>query len=320
MSNITKQFFNFADIKASAKTQARAELNKEALTDYTIKAKEAKGKGADFPFDGGTVFKDESGNIWLADGFHRRKAGQASDYEGAEYIVKEGTENDAFLFACKANLTHGARLTNADKLHNLNRAFDVIVGIETKPNTEVAELVGVSEKFVRDHRPVAKSAAVKIVKRGGKAVKVNTSRIGKKGGKAAKPAKAPKGKGSKAPATPAAPTSVGDACPKELTRISSVLGGEIGPKTKKAITDGVLPLSAKQVRDWAGFPDGLLKKAEPLITGPTRWEPNKALAFINQTVDEKTRVADLLLHASIEAKCSAKFIVGDFQILVTSAK
>lgn len=279
-----KQNIKFVDIKASAKCQARVEISKEAAAEYGEIAKASKAKGADFPFHGGTVFKDEAGNLWLADGFHRRSAARSSGYESAEFNVFEGTENDAFLFACKANNEHGVRLTKADRIHNLMRVLE-LPGAKEMPNTEIAGLIGQSEFFVRQHRPVSKTEAVKKVSRGGKKVEVNTSKIGGKGGKTAAPKKAPaakKGKAGTAPETPAAPVPKKDTKLEEaLTRLSAIFQSE---KVSNAILDGSLQLTPKEVKEWAAMSEAFIKKTESLVVDK-RWKPSRAIKFLEETVN-----------------------------------
>src|SRR5687767_5251733 len=102
-----------SELKASAKTQVRLELNPEALETYTEHAQESKAAGTDPEFPPLVVFRDEKGDH-LADGFTRRAALKAAGFTEYPCEVKEGGAMDAFLYGCIVNQQHGARLTNKD--------------------------------------------------------------------------------------------------------------------------------------------------------------------------------------------------------------
>ncbi len=53
--------------------------------------------------------------MWLADGFHRYDAHVLLNVELMECEVREGTRQDAILWAAKANEKHGVRRTPADR-------------------------------------------------------------------------------------------------------------------------------------------------------------------------------------------------------------
>jgi hypothetical protein len=79
------------------------------------------GKYADAMRDGDefpplVVFYDGT-HYHLGDGFHRAAARQLAhpDEQEIECEVHPGDHDDALLFACGANASHGLRRTNADK-------------------------------------------------------------------------------------------------------------------------------------------------------------------------------------------------------------
>lgn len=75
-------------------------VNKDLVQQYAELMKD----GTEFPAI--IVFYDGS-KYWLADGFHRYHARKTNGEIEVECIVKEGTQREAFLFACGANGEHG---------------------------------------------------------------------------------------------------------------------------------------------------------------------------------------------------------------------
>jgi hypothetical protein len=63
------------------------------------------------------VFTDDGVTYWLADGFHRTAAHQQAypDVQDIKCEVSLGGREDAVLFACGANASHGLRRSNEDK-------------------------------------------------------------------------------------------------------------------------------------------------------------------------------------------------------------
>src|SRR5579872_887678 len=100
------------EIVVDAGTQTRFALNPEIVAEYA----EAMKRGDKFPPV--IVF----GNI-LADGFHRVAAAKQAGLKDIAADVRKGTKTDALKFALKANVDHGARLTNADKRHKVEIAL-----------------------------------------------------------------------------------------------------------------------------------------------------------------------------------------------------
>lgn len=307
----------FNDIKASAKVQARVSIDEDAIKDYTAKAKEAKAKGADSPFPNLVIFTDPKGTNFLADGFHRLKSLKASGYEEAECEVREGTENDAFLFACKANLEHGVRLNSDDKKHNLSRVLEIQPDAS---NTVLADLAGVSEFFVRQHRPAAQSPTERVNKKG---KKVKVERIGKKGGKKEKPAKAKKADKPKKDAADKEPKAkFDDETLKAIRRLTTVLGSDnspVGPALRKAIDDGSCALSAKDLREWAGTSEGRIHKIAPLILDKG-FTVNKATAFIDRVADSATKADHFILRAIANGGIDTTEEVDGHRFIVVNIK
>lgn len=285
------------DLKATVKTQTRAELNPETLADYKEHCKLAKSKGANpsFPPLRGCRNPLET-DIYLYDGFTRRAALIATGFEDYEIDIvdSEDPKRDAVKLGFKANIEHGARLTNEDKKHNLLLALE---DAEWKDfsNNALADLVGVSEGFVRQHRPAAAAPQKRKTKAG---KDVDTSNIGKKTGSARKKAAAAKkaakgaapegepgnepetGKGGKAPEAPA-PKEDAEFI-KALAKIGKAVDGHgfIGEKVIEAIKTGALPLSAKEVKAFAATSDERIRHAAPLVIN-LRWSVAKAYKFLD---------------------------------------
>ena len=101
------------------KLQTRLMLSAETVEDY---ADAMRGK-AKFPPV--TVFADaDSDTLWLADGFHRVAAAEATGYKMVKAEVIPGTFADALKHALGANANHGLRRSNADKQKALEMAWE----------------------------------------------------------------------------------------------------------------------------------------------------------------------------------------------------
>lgn len=318
-------------IKASVKTQVREAINEEALASYTEAAKAAKEKGADSPFPPLVIFRDKETNTdWLGDGFHRRKALKAAGFEATEVEVKEGNEQDAFLYGVKANAEHGVRLTTADYVGILNTILD-FPGNESLPNTDLAKLIGKSEFFVRKNRPAAKDDKSKrVVSKNGKKQKVDASAIGAgkgTGKKAAKKAakatkKAPK-KGNATPDADAAGKSKekqDDKTDKSINRIVAAIDGKgfDGAKFREGVKSGAITVSAADLRVWSESSDARILAAAPLVLNQ-KWTPRQAYAFLDVVVSTKTRI-EHLVNATVSAQGKAVLEnledVAGFKVLI----
>jgi hypothetical protein len=312
------QTIKLADIKASVKTQARAEINKDVLADYTATAKEAKAKGASSPFPPLIIFKDMGGTLWLGDGFTRRQACVKAEIDEHECEVLEGEQKDALAFAFKANQTHGARLTNADKQHNLKMALADEEWAKLD-NVALAELLGVSEGFVRSNRPAAKAPKERVGKDGKKR---NATRT-KKADKPPKPEKP--AKGAKADKKGAAgddktkPPKEDKALTAAIEKIAKAIHGKgyDAEAFKASVADGSLELSPVKIKEWAQTNEARILTAAPLIIGK-RWTPAKAFAFLDKVPDKDTK-ADHFMDSATAHGGLLQEKVGDFKFIVFDA-
>jgi len=165
---------NIKAIRIDGGTQPRESINMETVGDY------AEGVKAGIEFPPVVVFHDGA-EYWLADGFHRFHAHTKADRASIAADVRQGTLDDAKLFASGSNSGHGLRRTNADKL----LAVLMALGVKADwSDSRIASHVGVSHPFVADVRrsilkPLQDAPAVRTVERDGKTYQQNTKNIGK---------------------------------------------------------------------------------------------------------------------------------------------
>jgi hypothetical protein len=165
---------NLLTIKIDGGTQARVSLNQDVVKEYA----ESMREGDIFPPV--TVFFDGS-DYWLADGFHRYFATKTNAFTSIEAEVKNGTLDDAILFAFSANGKRGLSMTFED---NRNIIYAMLRHPEWSKwtNTAIAKHIGVSSMTVgrvkatmekKEDEPTVK----KYVDKSGKESTVDTSKL-----------------------------------------------------------------------------------------------------------------------------------------------
>ena len=165
---------NLLTIKIDGGTQARVSLNQDVVKEYA----ESMREGDVFPPV--TVFFDGS-DYWLADGFHRYFATKANALTSIDAEVKNGTLDDATLFAFSANSKRGLSMTFED---NRNIIYAMLRHPEWSKwtNTAIAKHIGVSSMTVgrvkatmekKEDEPTVK----KYVDKSGKESTVDTSKL-----------------------------------------------------------------------------------------------------------------------------------------------
>jgi len=97
-------------IRIDGGTQAREEIDNDAVKDYADILQENNGEGLP-PIE---VYFDGS-QYWLSDGFHRWHAHRQAGLGTIQANVIQGTQRDAILAAVGANAAHGLKRSNADK-------------------------------------------------------------------------------------------------------------------------------------------------------------------------------------------------------------
>lgn len=135
---------NLNAIRIDGGTQARVEIDTNAVSDYAEAAK----VGIEFPAI--VVFHDGADN-WLADGFHRYHAHKQAGKASILADIRDGTVRDAILFSLSANCTHGLRRSNADKRKSVQTLLADTEWAEWS-DRKIAEACGVTHPFVANLR------------------------------------------------------------------------------------------------------------------------------------------------------------------------
>lgn len=301
-----KETILLKELVFSSKVQARESLNKEALADYTDIAKDAKAKGADWDLPPLKAVK-RNGEILVFSGFTRGNALKKAEVEETAVELAECdtiTDGQLFELAIQANQENGARLTNADKLHNLLRVIRFPEFADLS-NNALVPIVGASEFFIRKHRPVASSSTTRKTSKGGT---IKTGNIGKGKKKAAAAAggtvdepnldlpagstDASKG----ATTTDSTGGKLSEDGDRALTRITNLLEGQHGLTAKgvrEAILAGTIKVSESDLKLWSQTSDARVIQIAPLVVNQG-WSPKKAFALIDKPVDSNTKVSHLI--------------------------
>ena len=127
-------------IRTDGGTQARLKLDYDVVKEYA----ECMKDGDKFPPV--TVFHDGSEH-WLADGFHRYFASKSNGALDIECDVREGTLDDALLYAFSANGRRGLSMSAEDNRSIITRMLQHPVWGKWS-NAEIAKHVGVSKMTV----------------------------------------------------------------------------------------------------------------------------------------------------------------------------
>jgi hypothetical protein len=127
-------------IRIDGGTQARLKLNQDVVKEYSEHMKD----GDKFPPI--MVFHDGS-EYWLADGFHRYFASKSNSALEIECDVRDGTLDDAILYAFSANGRRGLSMSAEDNRNIIIRMLQHPVWSKWS-NAEIAKHVGVSKMTV----------------------------------------------------------------------------------------------------------------------------------------------------------------------------
>lgn len=159
-------------IRIDGDTQARLRLNEEKVAEYA----ECMTEGDMFPPV--TLFYDGS-HHWLGDGFHRYHATRRNGKTEIEAEIKNGTREEAQIYAFHANSFHGIPLTQEEKRECARRMLTNPIS-SSWTDSRIARWVGTSpmtvgriRKSIEQDNPIEKS----YERKDGTVVKVNTAKL-----------------------------------------------------------------------------------------------------------------------------------------------
>lgn len=132
-------------ITLDSKYWAREVLSAKAVADYADMWLDSREDG-EFPFKDKPVLFYDGETYWPGDGVHRITAATKVDEPVIPSVVYNGTADNALLYACSQNATHGVRLTPQDKRHAIETTMRLMPDWGT---SEVARHCNVSERYVR---------------------------------------------------------------------------------------------------------------------------------------------------------------------------
>ncbi len=193
-------------IRTDGNTQSRAGMNWNVVETYA----ERLLAGDQFPpVD---VYFDEH-QYWLADGFHRVEAARRVRYTTFPARIFQGSRRDAQLHSIQSNITHGLQRSDADKRmvvlmllqddewcyqsnYEIARYSAISVSFVRKIKNEIDQLINglhpaqdrklqeryggaAAEVLALVAQKLRIQPAEKVVRRGGKTYRINTSKIGK---------------------------------------------------------------------------------------------------------------------------------------------
>ena len=149
---MTQTIIALSDITADAAIQQRLTINQALVDEYTETI-------ADWLHTAPiTVYRDDEGTHWLADGFHRHAAATQAELTEVHVEVRAGTKRDAMMHSLSANATHGYRRNAGD----LKRAYETAVAqgfCSASDAAAVAQLLNCSERQARDLTADARNKA-----------------------------------------------------------------------------------------------------------------------------------------------------------------
>lgn len=168
-------------IRIDGGTQPRAKIDQAAVSDYADRIRAGDG------FPPVVVFFDGVDH-WLADGFHRFHATAETGAKSIACDVRKGTQREAVLFSCGANLHHGLRRTNADKRRAVQTLLDDAEWSKFS-DRQIAEVCAVGHSMVSDQRAGQLSESDSSTRVGRDGKKRTSSNVKKTSGKKDEPDK-----------------------------------------------------------------------------------------------------------------------------------
>lgn len=282
-----------SDIVTDQGTQPRVSLNGETVDEYAEIVTQAIENQEPIPFPPVTVFRTSTGQMILADGFHRYTGHLKGGAEEILCEIRNGELIDAIIFSLGANVSHGVRRTTKDKQRSVKLAVHD-ERLSTLSDSEIARMCGVSAAMVGSHRPASNAPTERTVTIRGKTTTMDTSNIGKKRGRPKKEETSKNPEGSQEPETaPEAPNETSKPAPQTDGEVDKILGkiadaaGEEGGKFRRAVRDGSFQISMKDLRDFEGISASKIKQILPLVVH-AGMKPQKAFDFVCSEVSDKT--------------------------------
>ena len=142
-SGTLEQNVEICSISFDEGTQIRARILTQVVNDYAEKMKARER----FPLV--ELFRGEDNLLYIGDGWHRLLAAKKNGYHHFPANVRGGGRAAAIAHALKANIAHGARLTNADRRKKVLVALREYPGLSSNA---IAEACALSESLVRSVR------------------------------------------------------------------------------------------------------------------------------------------------------------------------
>jgi hypothetical protein len=165
--------FPLDKVRIDGDTQSRVKMNDESVTEYAERMTE----GEVFPEI--VLYKDEDGNHWLAEGFHRVAGAKVAGLGTLSAEIREGTVRDARIHSCGANVTHGLKRSRADKRNAVMICLNDDE-LKKQSNIRIADICKCSSKFVGDLRTeIGDETTTRSVKRGDKMIDMTVSNLGR---------------------------------------------------------------------------------------------------------------------------------------------
>lgn len=155
-STRSNQIVEVASVRLDGDTQPRVAMDSALVELYATRMIAPSSKEDAICDPEGIAFDPiqlvrEDDALWLVDGFHRVAATKLAGISHIQAIIETGSKLDAKKRSLSANARHGARRTNADKIHTVSRALQDSEFVKLS-DTYLAELCAVSRTFVTKQR------------------------------------------------------------------------------------------------------------------------------------------------------------------------
>jgi hypothetical protein len=167
---------HLTDLTFDADIQLRARnIDPDTVQDYV------QGYLNDAPFPPVIAFREEDGQLWLADGFHRLQACRFLGLAEIDADIRSGTRKDAMVYAAIANVANGKPMSRAEK----EEAGKRLLRLTEWSDYEIARRLAISHRAVLNWRHEEPSRKIfldkpRTVTRAGTTYTMDTAKIGKR--------------------------------------------------------------------------------------------------------------------------------------------